>query len=118
MSMDLTRQREGRVKSLLARTEEIRTVMDEAGYNPIEAMMEIACDDNVNVKTRALLHKELATYYAPKQRAVDMNMKVSGGINITVNKFGSDEPQKPPGSTVEGEIVELGVINGGQQINE
>lgn len=64
-----------------------RAVMEERGYNPIEALMDIAEDDENSIKIRIDAHKELAKYYAPQLKAIDVNANVKSGINISVVNF-------------------------------
>ena len=64
-----------------------RAVMEERGYNPIEALMDIAEDDENPIKIRIDAHKELAKYYAPQLKAMDINANVKSGISISVVNF-------------------------------
>lgn len=64
-----------------------RAVMEERGYNPIEALIDIAEDDENSIKIRIDAHKELAKYYAPQLKSMDVNANVKSGINISVVNF-------------------------------
>ena len=64
-----------------------RAVMEERGYNPIEALMDIAEDEENSIKIRIDAHKELAKYYAPQLKAMDVNASVKSGISISVVNF-------------------------------
>lgn len=64
-----------------------RAVMEERGYNPIEALMDIAEDEENSIKIRVDAHKELAKYYAPQLKAMDINANVKSGISINVVNF-------------------------------
>lgn len=65
-------------------------VMEQAGYDPIESMVELAMDDsNVPLQDRIGLHKTLAEYSAPKmsRRAPEKQSAGAGGITINIVKF-------------------------------
>jgi hypothetical protein len=68
--------------ALLARAE-----MEEHGYNPIQALMEIAEDDDTPLKLRVDAHKELLKYYAPQLKAVDVNATTKQGVTVNIVNF-------------------------------
>lgn len=87
-------------------TAQVRKLMDDAGYNPIEAMMEMAQDEMVDRKIRLSLHKELAQYYAPKLKSVDVSHKGNVGIQVQVLRYTEDtDPDKLAEQSINGEVV-------------
>lgn len=95
------------------RLNETRELMEQVGYNPIEAMIEMARDANVDSRVRASLHKDLAQYYTPKYRPAGEDGAGGGasGISVKVNKFTvninqGNGPPPPPDNVIEGEVVD------------
>ena len=68
--------------ALLARAE-----MEENGYNPIQALMEIAEDKDTPLKLKIDAHKELLKYYAPQLKAVDVNATSKSGVTVNIVNF-------------------------------
>ena len=58
-------------------------LMNERGYDPIRELIKIANNSTTDERTRIDIHKHLAKYVYPEQKAVDLN--VSGDLNLTVN---------------------------------
>lgn len=75
-------------------------LMENAGYNPIEAMMEMAQDDGIqDVQFKFSIHRELAKYYSPQLRAVDVTGGMDNSLNITVVNY------TPPAEKEEKEVA-------------
>jgi hypothetical protein len=53
--------------------------LDQLGCDPIEGMATIAMDDSAPIEVRARMFSELATYVAPKRRAVEHSAAEGAG---------------------------------------
>lgn len=73
-----------RVGQLGNKSRAIQEMMDEAGYNPHRAMMELATDPDTPLEIRARLHNELAKYIAPQIRAIEATHSGPAGEPLTV----------------------------------
>lgn len=77
------------------RTYETQKLMEDNGYNPIEAMMALAQDDTiVDPEFKFNCHKELAKYYSPQLRAVDVSGGMDNSMKITVINFSQQPTQE------------------------
>jgi len=74
------------------RAKAIQTMMDDAGYNPIESMMEMTKLPNLTVTDKISLHKELAKYYAPQLKSVEVDVVGELGIQVHVLRFDANLP--------------------------
>lgn len=54
----------------------------DQGINPIEELMNFTKDDEVPVKERIAIWKELASYTQPKLKSVDVQQNISGEMKI------------------------------------
>ena len=54
----------------------------ERGINPIEELMSFTADEEVPVKERIAIWKELASYTQPKLKSVDVQQNISGEMKI------------------------------------
>lgn len=54
----------------------------ERGINPIEELMNFTADEEVPVKERIAIWKELASYTQPKLKSVDVQQNISGEMKI------------------------------------
>lgn len=68
----------GRVQGVSnKRTEEIQALFKRRGFNPLNRMMTIAQDTTIDISIRAQMLKELAKYFAPQLKAVEVNAQVT-----------------------------------------
>lgn len=54
----------------------------ERGINPIEELMSFTADEEVPVKERIAIWKELASYTQPKLKSVDVQQNITGEMKI------------------------------------
>ncbi len=54
----------------------------ERGINPIEELMNFTADEEVPVKERIAIWKELASYTQPKLKSVDVQQNITGEMKI------------------------------------
>lgn len=59
----------------------------EKGINPIEELMKFTADDEVPLKERISIWKELASYTQPKLKSVDISATVSGEMKVITMDF-------------------------------
>jgi hypothetical protein len=59
----------------------------EKGINPIEELMNFTSDDEVPLKERISIWKELASYTQPKLKSVDISATVSGEMKVVTMDF-------------------------------
>lgn len=59
----------------------------EKGINPIEELMKFTTDDEVPLKERISIWKELASYTQPKLKSVDISATVSGEMKVVTMDF-------------------------------
>lgn len=59
----------------------------EKGINPIEELMNFTSDDEVPLKERISIWKELASYTQPKLKSVDVSATVSGEMKVVTMDF-------------------------------
>jgi len=59
----------------------------EKGINPIEELMKFTSDDEVPLKERISIWKELASYTQPKLKSVDISATVSGEMKVVTMDF-------------------------------
>lgn len=64
-----------------------RARMEEKGYDPLDALIDIAEDDDTPLKLKIDAHKELMKYYAPQLKAIDVNARSSTGVTVNVVNF-------------------------------
>jgi hypothetical protein len=69
------------------------------GCDPIEGMARIAMDERADLSIRAQMIKELASYVAPKRRAVEM--KAEGQLSL-VNVIRAIDQRKDQAQTAQG----------------
>lgn len=88
------------------RAQAIQSMMDIAGYNPIEAMMELVKSSNVTIEHQIALHKELAKYYAPQLKSVEVDVGIHGeGFQLHVVQY-TKEPMPLPGDTAKPIVID------------
>lgn len=92
----------------LEKLQQAQSVMAQLGYDPIQAMVMMAQDVNVDERVRAGLHKELAGFHAPKYRPVgEDDGQGQGGVHIHVKKFVVNQaPANPLDNVVEGKVLD------------
>jgi hypothetical protein len=78
----------------------------EKGINPIEELMNFTSDDEVPLKERISIWKELASYTQPKLKSVDISATVSGEMKVITMDF-SKLTQDQLMKHVESEVVDL-----------
>ena len=59
----------------------------EKGINPIEELMNFTTDDEVPLKERISIWKELASYTQPKLKSVDISATVTGEMKVVTMDF-------------------------------
>ncbi|HIG58835.1 MAG TPA: hypothetical protein EYQ21_05520 [Flavobacteriales bacterium] len=88
-------KRSNQAEANMRRAAETQKLMDDAGYNPIEAMMTLAQDDGItDNQFKFLIHKELAKYSTPQLRAVDISGGMDNSLNVTVINFEAPSSNK------------------------
>jgi len=71
----------------------IFSMFKEAGFNPIQALVDYVTETDeegnlvLPLKDRITLTKELASYYAPKPKSVDIQADIQGNMTINVVDF-------------------------------
>lgn len=88
-------------------------IMEEMGYNPIKRLVEIAGelqDLPEEFRDRAMevgIAKELAKYYSPTMRAVDVNISQNSQMTVNITRFdyGPEIPATAAAKAI-GEIVD------------
>lgn len=75
------------------RTRQTKKLLDAMNCNPIEAMANIAMDKSTPLDIRAAMYRDLAGYYAPKLRSVDINANVKSEIQVVRRIFSPEEAQ-------------------------
>lgn len=71
-----------------------REIMDKHGYNPIEALIEIATDEeNTPLDLRIQSHKELCKYYAPQLKSMDVNHAIKGSISFKLMSYAESKAE-------------------------
>jgi hypothetical protein len=69
----------------------ILAILEEVGADPFRVMGEICADETSPKEIRLSAAKELATYIAPKRRAVDNEGKSADGLVVQIVKFGNGD---------------------------
>lgn len=83
------------------KTRVVREMMDERGYNPIEAMMDIAQDPTSAPELRFQANKELARFYAPQLKAVEVTTQAEPmAVNIVRFDYGDQDESPNTGAPV------------------
>src|SRR5215211_2789781 len=62
------------------KTQAVADTLAELGCNPIEGMAKIAMDESQSIQLRAQMYKELAQYFAPKRKAVEVTGEDGGPV--------------------------------------
>lgn len=78
----------------------------EKGINPIEELMNFTSDDEVPLKERISIWKELASYTQPKLKSVDISANVTGEMKVVTMDF-SKLTQDQLMKQAESDVVEL-----------
>lgn len=73
--------------------EEIFTKLEEAGCDPITELASMAVDKTIPLDTRVGILKELASYIAPKRKAVDVVSHEEDGVVVKVVKYSKGTTQ-------------------------
>lgn len=71
--------------SVAAQRKILFQMFEEADYNPIQTLIDHATDPATPVRERIALAKELAAYYQPKPKSVEVQGHLSGGSGVTIN---------------------------------
>ena len=71
--------------SVAAQRKILFQMFEEADYNPIAVLIEHATDPKTSTQDRIALAKELAAYYQPKPKSVDVQGSITGGGGVTIN---------------------------------
>lgn len=79
------------------------SMFSDAGFNPVEELIEHAQDEDLPLKERVRLKEKLMEYYQPKPKSVDIQASVTGEMTIQVVSF-ADVTQ---GALKEADVVEL-----------
>ena len=82
----------------------------EKGINPIEELMNFTSDDEVPLKERISIWKELASYTQPKLKSVDISATVSGEMKVVTMDF-SKLTQSQLMKEADDDIVDLDAYN-------
>jgi len=82
----------------------------EKGINPIEELMNFTSDDEVPLKERISIWKELASYTQPKLKSVDISATVSGEMKVVTMDF-SKLTQDQLMKQADADIVDLDDYN-------
>ncbi len=68
-------------------TIEAMEILEKKGMNPLEAMADMAMDENVAESVRARLLCELASYMYPKRKAVEVSGPDDEALTIKILKI-------------------------------
>lgn len=79
------------------------SMFTDAGFNPVQELIEHANDESLPLKDRIALKKTLMEYYQPKPKSVDIQASVTGEMTIQVISF--DAVTKT--ALKEADVVEL-----------
>ena len=82
----------------------------EKGINPIEELMKFTSDDEVPLKERISIWKELASYTQPKLKSVDISANVTGEMKVVTMDF-SKLTQNQLMKQADDDIVDLDDYN-------
>lgn len=63
------------------------SMFSEAGFNPVEELIEHAQDKSLPLKERVKLKEKLMEYFQPKPKSVDIQASVTGEMTIQVVSF-------------------------------
>lgn len=75
--------------------QEIRDMLDQLGCNPIRAMAMIAMDQANEMTIRVTCLKEVAKYYAPQLKAVEVKQEESPKIQVAWDDEEEDDDIPP-----------------------
>ena len=70
--------------------EALAVYFDQAKYDPIKDLINLAQNEEVPVKERIGIHKEFLKYMAPSLKSIDIQQHVDANIQVVVRKFGDD----------------------------
>jgi len=82
----------------------------ERGINPIEELMNFTSNDDVPLKERIAIWKELASYTQPKLKSIDVQQNISGEMKIMTvdySKVSKDAIEKAEVIDIEEEYDEF-----------
>jgi hypothetical protein len=81
-----------------ALSDDARSIMAKENYNPILELIRLS--RNAEEESVAMAcHKELAGYYAPKLKSVDVQQG-HGNVTVIINKYGEDKMALPDNSDI------------------
>lgn len=70
-------------------------MMNEMGYNPIEKMVQQAfrleMEEEKDEPLLLQIHKELAKYFTPQMRSVDVNINQNNSMTVNILRFDDDD---------------------------
>ena len=70
--------------------EALAVYFDQAKYDPIKDLINLAQNEEVPVKERIGIHKEFLKYMAPSLKSIDIQQHTDMNIQVIVRKFGED----------------------------
>ncbi len=92
---------------LRKRSQHVQEIMEEQGYNPIEALIDMAADKNItDPEIKFKVHKELAGYYAPKLRSVDLTGGTDNSVTVKIKQFTQNISNQPQPQH-QGNVIEI-----------
>lgn len=108
----------GRPKgSLNKQTEQTRKLLKDMGCNPIEAMAKIAMDESNPIEIRAAMFRDLAGYFTPKLRSMDLNANVASELTV-IRKVFSEEGALEHVNAQDRAVLEQSLSEGSDESDE
>ena len=72
--------------------------MEERGYNPIEKLMdlddEVSAEDEPDRNLQFQIRKEMAKYFTPQVRSMDVNINQNHSMTVNILKFDDDDEEE------------------------
>jgi DNA-binding MarR family transcriptional regulator len=90
----------------------------ESNFNPIEALIDMAMDETADLtdKDRAGLMNNLASYFAPKPKSLDLQADMKSSVNINVMDFSKVTQADLVQKAIESEVIDI--VNEDDDYNE
>jgi len=70
--------------------EALAVYFEQAKYDPVKDLIDLAQDEETPVKERIGIHKEFLKYMAPSLKSIDIQQHTDMNIQVIVRKFGED----------------------------
>lgn len=71
------------------KTQTLQEMCAAHNYDPIQAMIDIARDENADPAMRMMAHKEVAQYVYPKRKALEHSGPEGEQINVVIKDYTS-----------------------------